>query len=442
MELGCICLLFTSIHPHTTYALHHYQPNVPSAGVFPFFKSTYFTNEHSPQNPHNLGNPYIPNSQQTSSFAFLLKVPSSSFGTMTDTENLPPRRSTRLRSGTTTTSSIPVVESSKPVPTTPLRIAKSNSKSKALATMTEDTSLRDISPGSSRRNSPSMFQIKDKVAALQTSVTTKSPPTSPPLGIVKSESTSTVRNFWQNATGSSDESAADGKRKSANMEVQDLKSLKSSYVKNNPFLAKDMRERESSPKLSMSPSQHRLSAQLGEVTPTPSPSRIPAPLDTTRKELSSPTNDSTPKASCLHSTRIKGPRQNASDSESPTQPIGRRERRKTVTFDQAPQVLEFDRRSSHGTTSSDQSSSATESQDEESRPLPSIPPRPLPQVPPHDSSEDERPGSKDSNDDYMDMESRIRSMMERVVLRDTAPTQKDTHEDDIFSLYTTTNEME
>jgi len=203
-----------------------------------------------------------------------------------------------------------------------------------------------------------------------------------------------------------------------------------------------MKERESSPKLSMSPSQHRLSAQLGEVTPTPSPSRIPAPLDTTRKELSSPTNDSTPKASCLHSTRIKGPRQNASDSESPTQPIGRRERRKTVTFDQAPQVLEFDRRSSHGTTSSDQSSSATESQDEESRPLPSIPPRPLPQVPPHDSSEDERPGSKDSNDDYMDMESRIRSMMERVVLRDTAPTQKDTHEDDIFSLYTTTNEME
>ena len=290
-----------------------------------------------------------------------------------------------------------------------------------------------------------MFQLKDKVAALQTSATTKSPPTSPPLGIVKSESTSSVRNFWQNATGSGDESTLDPKRKSASMEGQDLKSLKSSYVKNNPFLAKDMRERESSPKLSMSPSQHRLSAQLGEVTPTTSPSRIPAPLDTTRKELSPPTNDSTPKASCLHSTRIKGPRQNASDSESPTQPLGRRERRKTVTFDQAPQVLEFDRRSSHGTTSSDHSSSATESQDEESRPLPSIPPRPLPQVPPHGSSGDDRPASKDSNDAYMDMESRIRSMMERVVLRDnTDPTEKETitHEDDIFSLYTTTNEME
>src|SRR5271170_6548104 len=448
MELGCICLLFTSIDTHK-------QVNTPSTTTTQqrpvcrsasFFQPSYFANEYSPQNPHHVGNRY--NSQSTNFlFGFPPKlVTSSSFGTMTDAENLPPRRSTRLRSGTTTSSSIPIPESSKPAPTTPLRIAKSNSKSKALATMSEDTSLRDISPGSSRRNSPSMFQIKDKVAALQTSATTKSPPTSPPLGIVKSESTSSVRNFWQNATGSGDESPSDPKRKSANMEGQDLKSLKSSYVKNNPFLAKDMRERESSPKLSMSPSQHRLSAQLGEVTPTASPSRIPGPLDTTRKELSSPTNDSTPKASCLHSTRIKGPRQNASDSESPTQPMGRRERRKTVTFDQAPQVLEFDRRSSHGTTSSDHSSSAAESQDEESRPLPSIPPRPLPQVPPHDSSEDERPGSKDSNDEYMDMESRIRSMMERVVLRDgTVPTEKDTtttHEDDIFSLYTTTNEME
>ena len=293
-----------------------------------------------------------------------------------------------------------------------------------------------------------MFQIKDKVAALQTSSATKTPPTSPPLGMVKSESTSSVRNFWQNAASPGDEGTSDPKRKSANVEVQDLKTLKSSYVKNNPFLAKDMRERESSPKLSMSPSQHRLSAQLGEVTPTTSPIRIPGPLDTTRKELSSPTNDSTPKASCLHSTRIKGPRHNASDSESPTQVMGRRERRKTVTFEQAPQVVEYDRRSSHGTTSSDQSSVVTEdeshAQTEDSRPLPSIPPRPLPQVPPHDS-EDERPSSKDSADDqYVDMESRIRSMMERVVLRDTTTTavEKDTREDDIFSLYTTTNEME
>ena len=360
---------------------------------------------------------------------------------MADTENLPPRRSTRLRTGTNASTNNSMIESSKPPPVTPLRIAKSNSKNKALPTTTDDPSLRDISPGSSRRNSPSTFHIKDKVSALQTSVT-KSPPTTPPLGRIKSESTSTVRNFWQNAAGSGDESPSDTKRKSANLEGQDLKSLKSSYVKNNPFLAKDMRERESSPKLSMSPSQHRLSAQLGEVTPTTSPSRIPGPVDTTRKELSSPTADSTPKASCLHSSRIKGPRQNGSDSESPTQVMGRRERRKTVTFDQAPQVLEFDRRSSHGTTSSERSAATDEEsrrhKDEEARPLP---PRPLPQVPPHDS-EDERPSSKDSNDGSMDMESRIRNMMERVVLRDAEKDYADSNEDDIFSLYTTTNEME
>jgi len=442
-ELGCICLLSTSIDTQPTHSLRLTQqpPPPPTSHLQEHKKGVQSTRlSHKRTQPtHTL---YILTVNKLPLSPFSPSCRPSLSETMTDTENLPPRRSTRLRTGTTASSTNPPIESSKPAPVTPLRITKSNSKSKALV---RDTSLKDISPGSSRRNSPSMFQIKDKVAALQTSSTTKSPPTSPPLGMVKSESTSSVRNFWQNAVGSGDESPSDTKRKSVQSEGQDLKTLKSSYVKNNPFLAKDMRERESSPKLSMSPSQHRLSAQLGEVTPTASPSRIPGPLDTTRKELSSPTNDSTPKASCLHSTRIKGPRQNASDSESPTQAMGRRERRKTVTFDQAPQVVEFDRRSSHGTTSSDRSSVVTDeeshAQTEDSRPLPSIPPRPLPQVPPHDS-EDERPTSKDSTDDYMDMESRIRGMMERVVLRDATTTEKDTHEDDIFSLYTTTNEME
>ena len=374
---------------------------------------------------------------------------------MADTENFPPRRSTRLRTGTTTNITLPLDTSTRPSSTvSPLRIAKSNSKSKALSAMTKDTSLRDISPGSSRRNSPSTFQIKEKMAALQSSaVATKSPPTSPPLVRVKSENTSSVRNFWQK--GAAIEDSPEQKRKS---ESEDLKSLRSSYVKSNIFLANDMRERESSPKLTMSPSQHRLSAQLGETTPTPSPSKIPIPVDAAQSSqndsrpatttTANATTDVTPKASCLHSNRIKGPRQNgSSDSESPTPVTSRRERRKTVTFDEAPQVLQFDRCSSHGTISSQHSSETCDSEDstqhepkseEENQFERPLPPRPLPQVP------DDRPSSKESNDsDYSDMEERIRTMMERVVLRDPNPDDND-HQDqeDIFSLYTTTNEME
>src|ERR1700738_3906789 len=114
---------------------------------------------------------------------------------MADSENLPPRRSTRLRPN-----SANAEQYSKPT-VSPLRISKSTSKSKTLAAMARDTTLRDISPGSSRRNSPSTFQIKDKVAALQTAVTKEPPasPSSPALGVVKSESTHNVRSFWQNA---------------------------------------------------------------------------------------------------------------------------------------------------------------------------------------------------------------------------------------------------
>ena len=374
--------------------------------------------------------------------------------TMTDTENLPPRRSTRLRPGTTasstTTNTTSPLETSKPS-VSPLRISKSNSKSKTLSTVTEDTSLRDISPGSSRRNSPSTFQIKEKMAAIQTSVN-KNPPTSPPLGMSKSENTNSVRNFW--AKGASTDESAEQKRKT---EAEDLKSLRSSYVKNNIFLANDMRERESSPKLTMSPSQHRLSAQLGEeTTPTASPSKIPAPVDASQsarkdtRPATSPAVDVTPKASCLHSNRIKGPRQNASDPDSPTLVISHHERRKTVTFDEAPQVLQFDRRSSHGTTCSEHSSATYDDSEPQhksekaqfDKPLPAVPPRPLPQVPPH-SSDDDRPSSKESNEsDYGDMEERIRSMMERVVVRDTSKESESNDQEDIFSLYTTTNEME
>ena len=373
---------------------------------------------------------------------------------MADTENLPPRRSTRLRPGTTNIT--PLDTTTSPSSTvSPLRISKNRSKSKTTLATTEDTSLRDISPGSSRRNSPSTFHIKEKLAALQSSsVATKSPPTSPPPGLVKSENTSSVRNFWQK--GAAIEDSSEQKRKS---EGEDLKSLRSSYVKSNIFLANDMRERESSPKLTMSPTQQRLSNQLGETTPTPSPSKIPTPVDATqssRKDTrpataTSTAADVTPKASCLHSNRIKGPRQNASsDSESPTPVAGRRERRKTVTFDEAPQVLQFDRRSSHGTTSSEHSSATYDSEDATQRESKSegknqferpFPPRPLPQVPPQN---DDRPASKESNDtDYSDMEERIRSMMERVVLRDANTNDNDNQDqEDIFSLYTTTNEME
>src|SRR5271168_630043 len=106
---------------------------------------------------------------------------------MADTENLPPRRSTRLRSGTTTSSitapqSISDSTTTKPT-VSPLRITKSSSQKKSLATMSEDTSLLEVSPGSSRRNSPSTFQIKDKLSSLETS---KSPATSPKM--TKSES--------------------------------------------------------------------------------------------------------------------------------------------------------------------------------------------------------------------------------------------------------------
>lgn len=383
---------------------------------------------------------------------------------MTDTENLPPRRNTRLRSGattttTTTTPNNPPSIDSKNQSVSPLRIAKNASKAKTLSTTGDDTSLRDISPGSCRRNSPSTFQIKEKTAALHTSVG-KPLPTSPPSATAKSEGTSSVRSFWQNGAGN--EGYTDHKRKLSKSEGGDLKSLRSSYVKNNIFLAKDMKERESSPKLTMSPSQHRLSTNLGEVTPTASPTRAPAPVDVlqspqtdTWPTANATAPDATPKASCLHSTRIKGPRQNTSDTDSPSPAMGRRERRKTVTFDEAPQVLQFDRRSSHETTSSEHSSATNDSEDSKRepsaettevndvRPLPSVPSRPLPQVPPHDS-EDDRPSSKDSSEsDYGEMEARIRSMMERAVLQDLLePKKEEFDQEDIFSLYTTTNEME
>jgi len=343
----------------------------------------------------------------------------------------------------------------------PLRIAKTTSKTQ-LAGVSEDTStvLRDISPVSSRRNSPSTFQIKDKLAAFEKA--NKSSPTSSPQmgspGVVKGESTSSVRNFWQNAAGEQTQpgSPSDLKRKGTKSEVEDLKNLRSSYVKNNVFLTNDMRERESSPKLTMSPSQHRLSAQLGETTasttlpaaPT-SPTKIPAPADTTRKEIpkASP-GDVTPKHSCLHSNRLKGPRDNDPGSPTPGGPHGSRERRKTVTFDEAPQIQEFDRRSSDGTTSSaastySESSQKSEQSDDFDAKIRELPARPLPQVPiAHNDSD--RPSSQASDDsDYSDMEERIRSMMERVVLRDpTAPKQVPADQEDIFSLYTTTNDME
>lgn len=397
-----------------------------------------------------------------------------------DAENLPPRRSTRLRSGTTASSSSSSTnnpssyEGLKSQNVSPLRISKSNSRSKTLASMAEDTTLRDISPGSSRRNSPSTFQIKDKVAALQTTVT-KSPPASPQLGMVKSDSAGSVRSFWETAAANGGTPEGGHKRQQSKSEGEVKSTIRSSIVKNNIFLANDLREREGSPKLTMSPSQHRLSSQLGEVQQQPlqqqptattvnaSSSRIPAPVEASqspRKEIRSHntnTSEVTPKASCLHSTRIKGPRENVGeDSDSPS-PFG--SRRKTVTFDQAPQVLEFDRRSSHGTTASDRSSAVYDESSEArqhsesnsdsetyeestSRPLPSIPPRPLPQVPPHDS-EDERPSSKESNEsEYEDMEDRIRRMMERVDLRDQEKKSDSSEQDDIFSLYTTTNEME
>ena len=384
---------------------------------------------------------------------------------MADTENVPPRRSSRLRSGTTTSAHSSSLDrptkSTAGTSVTPLRIAKNTSKSK-LAGVSEDTStiLRDISPVSSRRNSPSAFQIKDKLAAFEK--TNKSSPTSSPQmgspGVVKAESTSSVRNFWQNAAGEQTQpgSPSDLKRKGTKSEADDLKNLRSSYVKNNVFLTNDMRERESSPKLTMSPSQHRLSAQLGETTasttlpatPT-SPTKIPAPVDTTRKEFpkASP-GDVTPKHSCLHSNRIKGPRDNDPGSPTPGAPHGSRERRKTVTFDEAPQVQEFDRRSSDGTTSSaastySESSQKSEQSDDFDDKIRELPARPLPQVPVAHSDSD-RPSSQASNDsDYSDMEERIRSMMERVVLRDaTATKQVPVDQEDIFSLYTTTNEME
>lgn len=359
---------------------------------------------------------------------------------MTGTENVPPRRSIRLRTAPST--NIESVKQSVP----PLRISKSISRPKNVG---PETPLRDVSPGSSRRNSPCGLMIKESVAAIPTS-SAKHTPASPPVGTTKPENASSVRNFWQNAVSGEDE----GKRK-PRKEGEDLKSLRSSYVKNNPFLARD---RESSPKLSMSPSQHRLSLQLDEGTPTPSPTKIPAPVDRSyspRKD--SPSVDAILEASNVHSSRIKKPLGNVSeDSSDPISPVvGRSERRKTVTFDQAPQVHEFDRRSSHGTTSSEHSSlhepdrrQRDEEEDTNSRPLPSIP-RPLPQVPILDS-EDERPSSKESDDtDYGQMEERIRSMMERVVLRDSLPkstslpqSSADVNQDDIFSLYTTTNEMD
>src|SRR5579862_839967 len=364
---------------------------------------------------------------------------------MADTENLPPRRSSRLRSGTTSShdpSYEPLKSSSSSSSIAPLRISKSTSKSKALSAMAEDTTLKEVSPGSSRRNSPSTFQIKDKIASLQGQIN-RSPPTSPQLGIPKSDSAGSVRSFWQNAASSTEESGH--KRNSSKTDVD--KNIRSSLVKNNPFLAKDMRERESSPKLTMSPSQQRLSASLGEVPqkspPTSSPSRIPAPVDTQtspRKDIR-PASAVEPKASCLHSNRIKGPRQNIADDNDATPP-GRRERRKTVTFDQAPEVHEYDRRSSHGTTASDHSSQYSDDKQDETHFNKAIPSsRPLPQIPTAADSDDERPGSKESN--YGDMEERIRSMMERVVLRDAEnkPIKDTSDQEDIFSLYTTVNEM-
>lgn len=254
------------------------------------------------------------------------------------------------------------------------------------------------------------------------------------MGVPKSESTSSVRSFWQ--SGVEQPTSPDLKK---GKEVIDLKNLRSSYVKNNIFLANDMKERESSPKLTMSPSQHRLSTQLDSsavaaAVPS-SPTKIPAPAETTRKEAAkSPGADGTAKPSCLHSTRIKGPRDDSPDPQT-------RERRKTVTFDEAPVIQEFDRRSSHGTTSSGASTYSTKSDDYE---VQALPPRPLPQVPAHDT---DRPSSQASTDSGYsdDMEERIRSMMERVILRDTSspkPKHHSADQEDIFSLYTTVNDTD
>ena len=75
MELGCICLLFTSIDTHkqvntpsTTTTRQH--PVCRSAS---FFQPSYFTNEHNQQIHITLAPRYIP-SQQTSSLAFLLNL--------------------------------------------------------------------------------------------------------------------------------------------------------------------------------------------------------------------------------------------------------------------------------------------------------------------------------------------------------------------------------
>src|SRR5579859_7796838 len=164
-----------------------------------------------------------------------------------DTENLPPRRSTRLRSGTTASSASTNNPSSyeglKSQNVSPLRISKSNSRSKTLASMAEDTTLRDISPGSSRRNSPSTCQIKDKVAALQTAVN-KSPPASPQLGMVKSDSAGSVRSFWETAAANGGTPEGGHKRQQSKSEGEVKTTIRSSIVKNNIFLAKDMRERE------------------------------------------------------------------------------------------------------------------------------------------------------------------------------------------------------
>src|SRR5579871_4738801 len=321
---------------------------------------------------------------------------------MTGTENVPPRRSIRLR--TVPSTNTESVKQSVP----PLRISKTLSRPKNIG---QDTSLKDVSPGSSRRNSPCGLMIKESVAALPTS-SEKPTHSSPPAGTTKPESANSVRNFWQNAVNGDDES----KRKPGK-DSDDLKSLRSSYVKNNPFLARD---RESSPKLTMSPSQHRLSVQLDEGTPTPSPSKIPAPVDRSHSpRKDSPLVDTLMEASNLHSSRVKRPIGNVSeDSSDPISPVmGRSERRKTVTFDQAPQVHEFDRRSSHGTTASDHSSQYCDDKHDETHFNKAISSsRPLPQIPTAADSDDERPGSKESN--YGDMEERIRSMMERVVLRD------------------------
>jgi len=67
MKLGCICLLFTS-HPPTT-------TDVPSARVFPSFSQAISQTNTAHKSTLDWRNPYIPSSQQTSSFALLLKLP-------------------------------------------------------------------------------------------------------------------------------------------------------------------------------------------------------------------------------------------------------------------------------------------------------------------------------------------------------------------------------